>query len=187
MGIHQEDQDALGGYLRSNIDMGFAIIEEDDSYYWLYDYLEMRKERDIFFKASLNKGKYHIVPMTTGVFLRRPFHLDIQKVPLDPVHPYRYSELHPYLDSVLSDLFRKADLRGNSLLGASELNGFGEIIENKFLSSITESDFNKTNFDKASCTKKGITEFGFKSVIMKEVRQLLIPSTMTKKRNLLNC
>lgn len=183
LGIHQEDDQALGGYLKENLDMGLVILEDDEQYFWVHDYLEFRRERDLFFQTTLDHGTYHIIPVTTGVFLRRPYKLKIQKVPINLISSYKYSKLHPYIDCVLTDLFRKADLRCNSLLEANELNSFGDIIRNKYLQGVIQPDFNKDNFDKSCCTKKGLTEYGFKTIMMQEVRNHLNFSMPKTKRN----
>ena len=170
MGISQEDDSVLGGYLRKNIDWGVVIIQEDEDSYWLYDYFELRKMRDYFFQATFDEGLYHIVPITTGALMRRPYKQKINLIKMDLEGPYKYSKLHPYIESTLSDIFRKTDLMWNSQLDAHELNAFGHIVNNKYLKSLIDQDFNKKNFDKASCTKKGLTEYGFKSVFMDKVR-----------------
>ena len=181
IGLHQEDNLTLGGHLRQNIDSGIVILQEDEDSYWIHDFFELRKERDYFFTSTFEKGTYHIIPITTGTLLRRPFQQKIKTVNVNLISPYKYSHLHPYVDSVLSDIFRKVDLMCNSLIDAQELNGFGNLIKNKHMQTIISQDFNKKNFNKASCTKKGLTEFGFKSIIMEQVIFEFIFNSITIK------
>jgi hypothetical protein len=169
IGIHQEDDQVLGGHLRKNIDTGLIILEDDDEYYLIHDYFNLTKTRDYFCKTVLNKGTYHIIPITTGALLQRPFHnhpepIEVKHIP----HHYAYSTLHPYVESVIGDIFRKIDLCMNSQVDAKELNGLGRIIDNYFMKSLLQKDFTKEKFDRASCTKKGLTEFGFKTLLVKE-------------------
>jgi len=83
--------------------------------------------------------------------------------------PYEFSRLSPYLDSTLSDIFRKIDLFSNQGLEAEEINRFGVLIKNEYFKSILQKDLNQDNFDEMSCTQAGITEYGFKKAMIKQV------------------
>lgn len=56
----------------------------------------------------------------------RPYNLE-SKLYLDLPNKYGYGELHPFLDSVIGDIFRKYDICCNYRLDASELSSFGKI------------------------------------------------------------
>lgn len=87
--------------------------------------------------------------------------------------PYQYSKLHPYLDAILTDIFKRIDVQCNSLLDAVEVNIFGKLIKNDYMKSILQKDFNSENFSKPAYTKKGLTEFGFKQLL---IQQVMTPS-----------
>lgn len=121
----------VGGHLRRILDSGFVVIGEgEDDSIWLYDHTEFVRERDNFVSLFFDKGRYSIVPLTTGWFLQRPFDLDFDPYEIDCKGEYEYSKIHPYLDSTLSDMFNKIDLSSNHQLEARELNRFGNIIQN---------------------------------------------------------
>ena len=92
----------------------------------------LSKERDYFVSTVMDKGTYHIVPITTGTSFKRPLNDEMEVVNLDYSKPYEYGAIHPYLDATLSDIFSKIDLHSNTLLEAGELNTFGRIINNEY-------------------------------------------------------
>lgn len=170
LGLHQEDDKALGGHLSKNIDIGLIIIQEDEECYWTHDYFNLSKTRDYFCKTTLDEGTYHIIPLTTGALMQRPFNKPPESIEVeDLAYPYAYSKLHPYVDAVLSSIFRKVDLCMNSQIDAVELNGFGKIIDNEYMKTLLQKDFTKEKFSKACCTKKGLTEYGFKTLLVEQV------------------
>ena len=57
----------VGGHLRRILDSGFVVIGEgEDDSIWLYDHTEFVRERDNFVSLFFDKGRYSIVPLTTG-------------------------------------------------------------------------------------------------------------------------
>jgi hypothetical protein len=110
----------------------------------------------------MDRGTYHIVPITTGTCFQRPLNDEMEVVNLDYSKAYEYHSIHPYLDATLSDIFSKIDLHSNMRLEASELNAFGRFINNEYFKSLLPTDFSSSKFDEMSCTKQGMTEFGFK-------------------------
>ena len=150
------------------------IIEDDDEYYYVHDYFDLQTTRDYFFKTTFYQGKYHIIPISTGALLKRPYELETIVPNLDINESYQYSTLHPDIESVLGDIFRKIDIQCNSQLDAREINAFGKIVENDYFKSLLSSDFNKENFNRSCCTKKGLTEYGFKYLVLEQVTSHLI-------------
>lgn len=66
MGIHQDDDSAIGGHLKQILDTCLVVIAEDEEDIWLWEYSEFTKDRDLFFKTTLDAGTYSVVPITTG-------------------------------------------------------------------------------------------------------------------------
>ena len=168
-GIHQEDGSWIGAHLRDPLDVGIVILKDKKDDYSLHEYFTPSKDRDYFFKSKFRKGKYHLVPITSGVLMMRRPGIKMKIVSTNIQQPYEFSRLSPYLDSTLSDIFRKIDLFSNQGLEAEEINRFGVLIKNEYFKSILQKDLNQDNFDEMNCTQAGITEYGFKKVMIKQV------------------
>lgn len=76
-----------------------------------------------------------------------------------------------YYASTAMDIFRKIDLTANGILSAKELNQFGVITDNKKFKDIKQEDFKSAKFENISCTKEGITRYGFLQFLMSNFKK----------------
>ena len=135
--------------------------------------LQFKENRDKFFKTTLSKGKYIVVPITTGALMKRPYNQE-PKLYLDLPKEYRYGELHPFFDSVIGDIFRKFDICWNNRLDATEISSFGKIIKNEYFITRMNIDFQENISEPNEWIDiKGMTEYGFKKEFVNQVNILL--------------
>lgn len=169
IGIHQEDKRNLGSHLRPYLDTSFIVLKrnEDDDTLDFYMYADFSRDRELFKKITFEEGSYVLVPFTSGTLLQRfekqkdeeeskkTDQLDLGKMASSTL------EQKEYFASTMNDIFRKIDLTANGILSAKELNQFGRIVDNKKFQDIKQSDFTSEKFKGLSCTKEGLTRYGF--------------------------
>jgi calpain-15 len=193
IGIHQEDKRSYGSHLRPYLDASFILLkrsedEDDEEELVYYDHAEFSRDRELFKKIIFEEGSYVVVPFTSGALLQKLNEkpdkekggksLDLKTTLLKEATT-QILAIKQYYQSTGLDVFRKIDLTANGILSAKELNQFGNIIGNKKFQNVKQSDFTSKKYEKVSCTKEGITRYGFLQFMMtnftkEEVEKLLL-------------
>ena len=69
IGIHQEDDRLAGSERRGFIDLGFAVLKQEDGDVNLYDFVQYKNEREVQKEIKFDVGSYIIIPLTLGALL----------------------------------------------------------------------------------------------------------------------
>jgi calpain-15 len=189
--LHQEDKRNLGSQLRSYLDVGFIILkrdEEDEGNLEYFDHSNLERDREVFKRVKFDEGSYVVVPITSGGLLQK-ISVKASKNEDKAVNTKQLSvkglakdwlQVRQYYCSTLYDVFRKIDVAMNGILSADELNTFGRIIGEKKFISIKQADFKTSKFKDMSCTKEGLTKFGFMQFLFKNFKVEEIAMILTK-------
>jgi calpain-15 len=169
IGIHQEDKRSLGSHLRSYLDTKYIVLkrnEDDEDELEYYAHCEPSRDRENFKRIEFEAGSYVVVPFTSGALLQKlrtkeESKKEKKKINLLMDAAEKLLESQLYYFSTILDVFRKIDLTANGILSAKELNQFGHIVDSKKLKNLKQSDFKSSDFEKISCTKEGLTRYGF--------------------------
>ena len=160
LGIHQEDERILGAERRPYIDLSLIILEREyDGTLSLVDVVEMRTVREAQKGIDFDAGHFIIVPRTTGAALQRTSN-EYQPLPIK-IKRGNKMRINPEVYSAIMDVFRKIDLKLDSVLSARELNYFGDVTNEPYFQNLTPESFETREFDRISCTYEGVTRFGF--------------------------
>ena len=179
LGIHQEDERIFGAERRPYLDLSLIILKrEDDGTLSLADIVEMKTVREAQKGIDFDPGHYIIVPRTTGAVLQKTSN---EYLPL-PIKIKRGEKMHlnPEVYSSIMDVFRKIDLKLDSILSARELNYFGDAVNEPYFQNLTPESFETKEFDRISCTYEGgkiilclINFYSYKIWIYPAFRRLL--------------
>jgi len=176
--------------LRGYLDTSFIILkrdEEDEDEYAYYGHCDFDTEREIFKKITFEQGSYIVVPITSGALLQKiettkpqkGNDVDTKKLTVKGLSD-QYLEVRQYYCGTVFDIFRKIDLSINGMLSARELNEFGRIIDDKRFTELKQKDFTSEKFKGISCTKDGLTPFGFVQFLLQNFKKEEFPAMLKK-------
>jgi hypothetical protein len=160
LGVHQEDDRILGADKRPYLDLSVVILKRsDDGTLSVAGISDSVSKREIEKGFDLGAGHYIVVPRTTGALLQK-ISTDRTPVPIRIVKD-GHKIINPKAYSTFCDLFRKIDLKLDSVLTARELNYFGECVNEPYFKDLTQEAFETREFDNISCTYEGGKQYYF--------------------------
>jgi calpain-15 len=150
--LHQDDERIYGvSSLRSYLDIGIVFLEADGDDYQIINYTYQIRDRNVNLEVDLVAGKkYLIVPLTTGCHLSRDSKDD------NDIQLLKDNEFDPLLESVLKDIFRKANTQLGPVLSLPEF----QALVSPISLCMSKHQFEGIKSRHAS-TEEGITQEGF--------------------------
>ena len=154
LGVHQEDDRILGAEKRPYLDLSAIILRrDDDGTLTVAGVIDSESKRETQQGFHLDVGHYIVLPRTTGALLQKNSE-DYLPTDIRIVRDGR-KVFNPKVYSTICDLFRKIDLKLDSILTAHELNYFGECVQEPYFKDLTPESFQTREFDSISCTYEG--------------------------------
>ena len=153
IGLHQEDARNYGvDERRPYLDLGIVVLDVANGAFKLYKAKEAVSERQIELEITVEANKSYLIwPRTSGCGLSRP-----ADAVAAPINWHENGDLHPLLESTLSDIFRKA----NKVLGEDLTFIEFSALMKKVNVHYTEEQFNQF-VDKYPSHESGLTSEGF--------------------------
>lgn len=178
IGLHQEDERALGADRRRHVDLQIIILKRHANGTLTLEHIsESETERDCETMVDLGPGHYIVIPRTCGATLSVPRN---PEPPTDPTIEFEGHKLmHWNYASTFNDLFRKVDLQLNGQLSANELNQFGVLLGNDSMQELQEEDLESEKFESISWDRNGVTQYGL-TQIMSEFSQDALHENLSK-------
>jgi len=162
IGLHQRDQRLIcadNGYHNHLYDLQILLLKVEPEGTRLIYASELEWKRDLERTKSLKKGKYILIPRSTGCQMEIPKNEETQI-------PYliKKRKMHPYFAAVVDEIFRKYDENMDGLLSVDEINDLGKKIKNEELENLIEEDLRSEKWDNISCNESGLSKVGLKQL-----------------------
>lgn len=131
VGVHQEDASIEATRnSRPYLDIGVTILKKENDSYQLVQNFENETSRQIFLETKMSPGIYLIVPKSSG--------LDFKRQKSDKLSNWlNYSRNDGASQLIISDIFRKLNVKNDEYLSFEEFSKFYKKISKK----LTEEDF----------------------------------------------
>jgi hypothetical protein len=186
--FHQEDEDEIGiAKTRPNTDMGLILMKKKEGVFKMIQYVEPRKQREIYLEKELKKGEYYLVPksfgrnvmgrkgfigignianeaeMFKGIISQKRFMIVKEDERMTSLGEDDYNEKSQFINSVIEDIYRKLDLEMKGFLQENQI----KKIRRFFLPESKDMQFGKIieSFELKMVNNKeppGLTIRGFK-------------------------
>jgi hypothetical protein len=132
--LNQEDEDEIGiAKTRPNTDLGLILMKKEKGMFKLLNYIEPRKQREVFWEVDLSAGDYYMVPKSFGrnvmgrkgflghgtiapeaqmfneLISQKTFMIKKMDERMTSLGEDDYNERSMFVRSVIEDIFRKLD------------------------------------------------------------------------------